>query len=44
MVLLTPDNACDYYQFAPVEPGDLGRLPVGGRAHHPDQEPAAVVR
>ena len=21
MVLLTPDNACDYYQFAPVDPG-----------------------
>ena len=21
MVLLTPENACDYYQFAPVEPG-----------------------
>ena len=21
MVLLTPDNACDYFQFAPVEPG-----------------------
>jgi erythritol transport system substrate-binding protein len=21
MVLITPDNACDYYQFAPVEPG-----------------------
>jgi erythritol transport system substrate-binding protein len=21
MVLITPENACDYYQFAPVEPG-----------------------
>ncbi len=21
MVLITPDNACDYYQFAPVDPG-----------------------
>ena len=21
MVLIAPDNACDYYQFAPVEPG-----------------------
>ena len=21
MVLLTPDNACDYYQFAPVDAG-----------------------
>ena len=21
MVLITPDNACDYYQFAPVESG-----------------------
>jgi hypothetical protein len=21
MVLITPDNACDYYQFAPVEAG-----------------------
>ena len=21
MVLLTPENACDYYQFAPVEAG-----------------------
>jgi hypothetical protein len=21
MVLITPENACDYYQFAPVEAG-----------------------
>ena len=31
MVLLTPDNACDYYQFAPVDAGTEPELPV--RAH-----------
>ncbi len=28
MVLITPENACDYYQFAPVEPGTSTELPV----------------
>jgi len=27
MVLLTPDNACEYYQYAPVDPASNPNCP-----------------